>query len=654
MNNSLINLLHSCKNLRLLKSIHASLLIEGSITYSDLILNKILRLYSRLGAIDHARKIFDEITQPNAFLWTAIIHGHVNNHQFTEALCLFSQMRRKSVPPLSFTVSSVLKGLAREMRLKDGEALYAFVLRSGFDADLTVQNAILDFFMRCGGVEIARRIFDEMPEKDTVSWNLMISGYGNTVDIVIARELFDKMPERTVISFTTLICGYFKAGDTMEAKALFNAMPVKDLASCNVMISGYMESSYFAEAQLIFRAMPIHNTGTWNLMISGFCKAGKMDSARDYFSRMPNKNAASWAIIIDGYIKAGDVDSARCLFECMPEKNLVSWSSMIGGYAKKGQPRHALELFEQFKKQGIKPDDIFLLGIISACSQMGILDTAESIVCDYVTPMHLSNIQVVTSLIDMYSKCGSIDKAFEVFEMAYKKDLLCCSTMIAAFSNHGLGQKAISLFDEMKMANIKPDGVTFLGILSACNHTGLLNEGRKYFTQMSEEFGIEPSEKHYACYIDLLGRAGCLREAYNLICEMPIVPSSTIWGALLSACRVHRNIHLAEIAAFELFKIEPNNSGNYVLLSNLYADAGRWGDVAKVRAIVRANRVRKNRGSSWIDLGGAVHEFVMADVSHVHSDGIYLILDLLCEDIKIFSECLMDPEFLKKSNDAST
>ncbi|KAK1591890.1 hypothetical protein Q3G72_015379 [Acer saccharum] len=487
MNHSLLQFVKKANSLKSFKSIHSHLIISGTINSSDLILNKLLRIYSRFGAIDYGRKLFDEIPKPNEFLWTALIHGYVENYRYAEAFSMFVRMLSESVTPLNFTIASVLKSLAREKRVKEGKGIYGFVLKSGFSFDLIVQNAVLDLFMRCGETDFARRAFDAMDEKDVVSWNTMVSGYG---------------------------------------------------------------------------------------------------------------------------------------------------------YAKNGHPRNALELYKSFKEQGIKPDDTFILGIISACSQLGILDTAESIIHDFSEPSFFPNLRVVNSLIDMYAKCGSIERAKQVFEMAHQKDLLCYSTMIAAFANNGLGQDAISLFDEMQRANIRPDGVAFLGVLTACNHGGLVNEGKMYFKQMIDEYGIQPSEKHYACVVDLLGRSGCLDEAHNIIKNMPIAPHSAVWGALLAACRVHCNVQLAEVASAELFKIEPYNSGNYVLLSNTYAAAGLWDDVARVRKMVKERRVRKNRGSSWIDVGCTLHEFVMGDTSHSDSESMCFILNLLSEDMKILGYIL--------------
>ncbi|GAV69592.1 PPR domain-containing protein/PPR_2 domain-containing protein, partial [Cephalotus follicularis] len=475
--------------------------------------------------------------------WTALIHGYIENVQYNEALSMFSLMLSESVEPLNFTIASVFKALAREKKVKDGAGVYGVVFKLGFGFDLIVQNAVIDFFMRCGEVGFARRVFDEMHEKDIVSWNSVISGYG-------------------------------------------------------------------------------------------FCKAGDIEAAKEHFDKMPDRDVISWTMMIDGYVKAGDVDSARCLFDQMPEKNLITWSTMIGGYAKNGQPRNALDLYKNFKGQGIKPDKTFILAIISACSQLGILNAAESIIHDFVGPSLFSSLKLVTSLIDMYAKCGSIERAMQVFKMAHSKDLLCYNTMITAFANHGLGQSAISLFCEMQMANIKPDGVAFLGVLSACNHGGLVDEGKRYFKQMMEEYEIQPSEKHYACIIDLLGRAGCLEEAHYLISNMPIAPTAVVWGALLAACRVHCNLQLAEVAAAELFKIEPDNSGSYILLSSTYAAARRWDCVDKLRVMLRKNKVRKNRGSSWIELGCVVHEFVMGDASHFDTESIYFILHVISEDMK--------------------
>lgn len=635
MNEAVFHLLRTCKTLNRLKSVHAHLLVCGSIASSDLVLNKIIRLYFRFGATDYARKVFDEITEPNPFLWTSMIHGYVENSQHTDAFSLFRDMCIRDVTPLNFTISSILKALGRLKWLRDGEGMFGFIWKCGFGFDLVVQNSVIDCFMRCGEVDCARRVFDGMEEKDVVSWNSMVSGYVTNGRLEIARELFDSMDEKNVVSWTSVICGYVRKGDMVEARNLFDAMPTKDMAVSNVMISGYTDVGDVHTASSLFQAMPIRDTGTWNLMISGYCKVGELERARDCFEQMPCRNVMSWTMMIDGYAKSGKLHEARCIFDEMPEKELITWSTMISGYAKNGKPSAALELFKNFKKQNLELDETFILSVISACSQLGIVDAVESVMSDDVGSRYFSDTRVVNSLLDLYAKCGNIEKALQVFEMADKKDLYCYSTMIAAFANHGLVEKAVYLFEDMQREYIEPDEVTFLGVLSACNHGGLINEGRRYFKQMTEEFRIQPSEKHYACMVDILGRGGFFEEAHEMILSMHVAPTSAVWGAMLAACNVHRNVQMAEIAASELFKIEPENSGNYILLSNIYAAAGRWRDVARVRALIREHHVKKNRGSSWIELGSAVHEFVMGDLSHVDADRICFILSLLNEDMKL-------------------
>ncbi|PWA98346.1 tetratricopeptide-like helical domain-containing protein [Artemisia annua] len=635
MKSSVLNFLNNCQNLKSLKPFHSHLVVNGTFSSSDIVLNKIIRLYFRFGSPQDAHKVFDKIPQPNVFLWTSMVHGHVENKLYSDGFLLFRRMLRDSVVPLNFTITAVLKGLAREARVRDGETVYGFVLKYGFDFDVMVQNSTIDFFMRCGKMDLARCVFDEIHEKDTVSWNSMIFGYCNNGRIDIARELFSRMPDRNVISWTSIMCGYVRVGDMTEARALFDAMPIKDTASWNVMLSGYVDFGDIDAAIYIFETMPYRDIGSWNLIISGCCKTGNLESARNYFDKMPSKNVASWTMMIDGYMKSGNVTDAKLLFDHMPEKNLISWSTLIAGYAKNGEPQTALELLKSFKKQCIKPDETFILGVISACSQLGVLDAAESAINDYVGPGLFSNLHMSTSLVDMYAKCGNLEKARQLFEMTSGKDLFCYSIMIAAYANHGMGQEAILLFEEMKRHKLKPDAATFISVLSACNHGGLIDEGWGYFKEMTDEYGIQPIDKHYACMIDLLGRAGRLHDAYNLICSMKVAPTAAVWSSLLAACSVRCNIELAEVAAAELFKIDPDNSGNYVLLSNIYAALGQWKNVSKVRAMMRQNRVRKNRGSSWIELDSVVHEFVMGDCFHLNSGSIHFILDLLRENMKL-------------------
>lgn len=269
MKSSVLNFLNSYQTLKSLKSFHSHLVVNGIFSSSDIVLNKIIRLYFHFGLPQDAHNVFDKIPQPNVFLWTSMIHGHVENKLYSDGFLLFRRMLRDSVVPLNFTITAVLKGLAREARFRDGEAVYGLVLKYGLDFDVMVQNTMIDFFMRCGKTDLARYVFDEIHEKDIVSWNSMIFGYCNNGKIDVARELFSRMPDRNVISWTSIMCGYVRAGDMTEARALFDAMPVKDTASWNVMLSGYVDLGDIDAAMCIFETMPFRDIGSWNLIISG-------------------------------------------------------------------------------------------------------------------------------------------------------------------------------------------------------------------------------------------------------------------------------------------------------------------------------------------------------------------------------------------------
>ncbi|KAF3648569.1 putative auxin-responsive protein IAA4-like [Capsicum annuum] len=426
--------------------------------------------------------------------------------------------------------------------------------------------------------------------------------------------MFDEITERNPFLWTSMIHVYVENSQPTEAFYVFRDMRVQDITPLNFTISSILKVfgrlKWSRDGERMFGFIWKCGLGFDLIMLNSvtdcFMRCGEVDcleKSKDYFEQMLRRNVVSWTMMIDGYVKSGKLHEAKCLFDEMPEKNLITWSTMISGYAKNGKPSAALELFKNFKKQSLDLDETFILGVISACSQLGIVDAVESVISDDVGSRYFSDSHVVNSLIDLYAKCGNIEKALQVFEVADKKDFCCYSTLIAAFANHGLVEKTVSLFEDMQRKNFDPDEVTFLGILSACNHEGLVNEGRRYFKQMAEEFRIQPTDKHYACMVDILGRGGFLEEAHEMILSMHVAPTSAVWGAMLAASNVHRNVQLAEIASSELFKIEPENSRNCILLSNIYAAAGKWRDVARVRALIREHHVKKIgdlAGLSWV------------------------------------------------------
>ncbi|GJZ56167.1 pentatricopeptide repeat-containing protein [Tanacetum coccineum] len=377
-------------------------------------------------------------------------------------------------------------------------------------------------------------------------------------------------------------------------------------------------------------------------LIDFYVKVGEIGEARKVFDEMVVRDVSSWNALIAGCMKNGMVGVAEELFGKMGEgvKNIVSWTSMISGYAQNGLGDRALELFDELCSDlsSVKPNWVTVMSVLPACAQASALDRGRRIHY-YASSIGLdSNTSVQTALAAMYAKCGSLSDAKICFKKIplNRKNLVSWNTMISAYASHGYGVEAVSTFNDMIRARIEPDAITFTGLLSGCSHSGLVDIGLNYFNSTRMQYNIEPKHEHYACVVDLLGRAGRLKEAYELTSTMPMPPEASIWGALLSASKTHRNLEIAEISAKKLFILEPENSGNYVVLSNMYAEAGMWKEVKNLREIVKTRGVKKNPGCSWIEIDGKLHMFLGGDTSHFMTKEIYEFLEALPEKMKVF------------------
>ncbi|KAK7838615.1 pentatricopeptide repeat-containing protein [Quercus suber] len=408
----------------------------------------------------------------------------------------------------------------------------------------------------------------------------MIS-YGQRGRVGEARHLFDQIPfygdrgkkgsrrfERNVVSWNSMIMCYVKAEDIASAREIFDQMTERDIISWNTMISGYVHSSNMEEASYLFGKMPNPDTLSWNTMVSGFAEIGSLEQANDFFRRMP-------------------------------QKNLVSWNSMIAGYEKNENYKGAIKLFSQMLLAGEKPDRHTLSSVLSVST--GLVDLHLGMqIHQLVAKTVIPDLPINNSLITMYSRCGAINEAQTIFdEMKLWKDVISWNAMIGGYASHGFSEEALELFKLMKRLNVQPTYITFISVLNACANAGLVEEGRKQFKSMSSEYGIEPRVEHFATLVDIVGRHGQLEEAMDLINSMPCEPDTAVWGALLGACRVHHNVELARVAAEALMRLEPESSAPYVLLYNMYADAGQWDNAAEVRMMMENNNIRKQPGYSW-------------------------------------------------------
>lgn len=362
-------------------------------------------------------------------------------------------------------------------------------------------------------------------------------------------------------------------------------------------------------------------------LVDVYARAGDVWSAQHLFDTMPEKSLVSLTAMITCYAKHGKVDEARALFDGMMDRDVVCWNVMIDGYTQHGMPNEAMLLFRTMLAAKVKPNEVTVLSALSACGQIGALESGRWLHTYIANNRIQINVHVGTALIDMYSKCGSLEDARLVFNRIRDKDVVAWNTMIVGYAMHGFSQEALLLFNEMGRIGYQPTDITFIGILSACAHAGLVSQGREFFSSMKNNYGIKPKIEHYGCMVNLLSRAGHLEEAYDLIKNMDIDPDPVLWGTLLGACRLHGNTALGEEIAEFLVSHDLANSGTYILLSNIYAATGNWDGVARVRTIMKESGIQKEPGCSSIEVNNKIHEFVAGDKRHLKSKQIYNMLE---------------------------
>lgn len=537
-----------------------------------------------------------------AFLFNILIRGCARSKRPAEAIAAFAQMLRSGSLPDNFTFPFLAVAAAKVSR-REGELAHCQALRRGHDADVYVVNTLLNMYSEYGDMGSAQKLFDTSSRVlDVVSWNTIIDGYVKAGFLMSARHLFDRMPARDEVSWSAMIGGYTGSGELDVAQSLFDRMP----------------------------ASVGRNAVTWNSMITGFAKQGLLPLARKFFDDMPERNIVSWNAMISGYALNGKMSAARALFDEMPERDVVSWSSMISGYVQSSHYREALELFNQMQlDRNVRPNEVTMVSLLSSCAHLAALEQGKWIHA-YIDRNRMrldSDDNLGASLVDMYAKCGCVDSAIKVFRNMNHRNVSTWNAMISGLAINGLAYESVDMFEEMQRSGTKPNDITFLGVLMACTHGGLVDLGRQYFGMMSDTHGIEPQMKHYGCLVDLLGRAGMLEEAEEAIRSMPMKPDVMILGALLGACRIHRNVQVAERLTVDFLELNSQEAGCHVLISNIYAAAGRWGDASEIRRLLRRRGIKKIPGSSSLELDGTIYEFVSGDQSHQKTSEIYDLLD---------------------------
>ncbi|KAF9590060.1 hypothetical protein IFM89_030372 [Coptis chinensis] len=404
----------------------------------------------------------------------------------------------------------------------------------------------------------------------------------------------------------------------------------------NSLIDMYFKFGFKNVGEKLFDEMSVRDVVSWNTLVSGFCLSGDVEKARCVFDHMVEKSLVTWSAMITGYTRKGEVSAARELFDRMSERNVVCWNAMIAGYAQNEKYSDAIDLFRQMLRvSGCGPNDVTFVNVLSACAHLGALDLGKWI-DRYIRRSGMElNLFLGNALADMFAKCGCLKDARRVFNEMHDRDVITWSILISGLAMHGHAGEAFGYFYEMLKCGIKPNDITFMGVLSACTHAGLVDEGLKYFNQIDKVYGISSTVEHYGCVVDLLSRAGRLKEAEDLINSMPMKPNVIVWGALLGGCRTYKDIERGERVVQHILELDSGHSGSYVYLSNVYASMGRLEDAASCRLKMRKNGVMKTPGGSWIEIGHIVHEFFMGDRSHPQTDKIYSMISELGSRMKL-------------------
>lgn len=605
----------------------------------------IVDLYAKCGDINEAGRAFSQMPEHNVVSWTAIISCFVRMEDSVNALKFFKEMKEIETDMNAYTITSVLTACAKPAMENVAIQMHCLILKTGFLMDCAVKDSLINMYARIGEVGLSEKVFEEIGcIKGVSTWAVMISGLAQNEDSTRSVELFRRMareglrPDEFCCSSFLSVIGCLVLGKQMHSHVL-KAGLVLDVSVASALFTMYSKCDNLEDAYEVFKQMPEKDGVSWTSMIAGFAEHGNADQAFCLFRDMvfeqikPDHKTLSAILmacsflrslqkgkeihgyslrvglgseillcgaLVNMYSKCKTLVSARRIFDAMPQKDQVSWSSLVSGYAQNGCTVDALLQFREMLIDGMEIDCFTIssvLGLSATLTREGLGKQLHA----YSAKIGFdSDLSVSSSLIAMYSKCGSIDDARKVFDRIERPDLVIWTTMIDGYAQHGQGVEALKIYEMMREEGIQPDSVTFVAVLSACSHNGLVEEGFLHLNSMVKNHGIAPEACHYACMVDLLSRSGRLEEAASFINKMPIKPNALIWGTLLSSCRVHGNVELGKLAAKKVLELDPCDPGAYVSLSNFCAGVGDWEEVLKIRSLMKGVGASKEPGWSFV------------------------------------------------------
>lgn len=655
-------------------------LVSKSITrFGIKIGNALLSMFVRVGNLIDAWYVFGKMEERDIFSWNVLVGGYAKGGFFDEALNMYHRMLWIGLKPDVYTFPCVLRTCGAIPDLIRGKEVHAHVFRYGYESDIDVNNALITMYVKCGSTSSARLLFDTMTRRDRISWNAIISGYFENGLFFEGLKLFfmmrdysvdpDLMTMTSVISACEIIANeklgrelhgyvlrtesgtevsvhnsliqmYSSVGNWEEAEKVFSRMEFKDVVSWTAMISCYESNGLPDKAIETFKQMEVDGINpdeiTIACVLTSCASLGLLEMGIKLHELAKKEKLISYIIVANSliamYSKCKCIDKALEVFHQIPHKSIISWTSIIVGLRINNRSFESLFFFRQMRVN-VEPNSVTLISVLSACARIGALMRGKEIHAYSLRSGSTFDGFLPNAILDMYVRCGRMRPAWNQFN-SHKKDIASYNILLTGYAQRGKGSVAVRLYDSMINSDLKPDEITFISLLCACSRSGMVNEGLEYFDIMQKIYHITPNLKHYACAVDLLGRAGLLNDAHEFIRKMPVNPDAAIWGALLNACRVHRQVELGEYAAQKIFEIDTKSVGYYILLCNLYADSGRWDDMANLRKLMREKGLIVDPGCSWVEVKGKVHAFLSGDEFHPQIIEINSVLEGFYEKMK--------------------
>ncbi|XP_020272577.1 pentatricopeptide repeat-containing protein At1g20230-like [Asparagus officinalis] len=561
--------------------------------------------YLNCGQLNQARNLFDKIPNPNIYSSTLLISAYTKQNRPLDSIQLYQNLRKeKKLQPDNLLLLSITKACALLSDPIKAKEIHKDVIGFGFKSDLPLGNALIEMYGKCGLISEAQQLFDELPVKDVITWTSLILSYKNCKQfregLGVFREMLISGPKLNSVTLLSVLAISSKLKSLKFGREIH----------CFVIRNGFEDNMFIGSG-----------------LVDIYSKCLITHDARIVFDGMRSKDVVSWNVILSAYSLNGDLDEALRLFDKMKVDgvllNSASWNSMISGCVQNGRIERALQFFAQMQDSGTKPNHITIASILPACTGMESIRGGREIHGYVYRNAFIKDIIIDTGLVLMYAKCGDLNTSRLVFDQMPRKDIIAWNTMIVANSMHGCGKETLTLFDKMIESGIRPDAVTFSGVLSGCSHSQLVDKARQSFSSMEREYGLNPDADHYASMVDVLSRAGYLNEAYEFIQNMPVEPTPSAWGALLNGCKVYKNTELGKIAGEVLLDIEPQNPGNYLSLLNIFVGAKMYDDASRIRMLMNDRGIRKEPGCSWVQIKNKVYTFVKGDDRFAMRNEVY-------------------------------